>query len=156
MAAPRTPIHRTKNLTALICTGFCSFVVFVSNLRGGTKPSTYHFGATAEQIIHERPQQQGRIMSVCAGSLILARLGLLAGKKATTNHDLVGELEGFTGVEVVRDVLYTCDGAIHTSAGISRGIDLALHLVALEAGPALAAQVARMMVTTGATTFCKS
>lgn len=103
-------------------------------------------GSTAEQIIREHAQQKGHIMSVCAGSLILGRLGLLAGKKATTHHDLVGELERFAGVEVVRDVLYTCDDPIHTSAGISSGIDLALHLVALDTGPALAAQVARMMV----------
>lgn len=103
-------------------------------------------GSTAEQIIREHAQHEGQIMSVCAGALILGRLGLLAKKKATTHHDLVGELEKFAEVEVVRDVLFTCDGAIHTSAGISSGIDLALHLVVLDAGPALAAQIARTMV----------
>lgn len=103
-------------------------------------------GATAEQIIREHAQHEGQIMSVCAGALILGRLGLLAKKKSTTHHDLVGELEKFAEVEVVRDVLYTCDGAIHTSAEISSGIDLALHLVDLDAGPALAAQIARTMV----------
>lgn len=85
-------------------------------------------------------------MSVCAGALVLAQLGLLKNKKATTHHDLVNHLEKFEGVEVLRDVLYTCDEGTYTSAGISSGVDLALHIVAQDCGSALAAQVARDMV----------
>lgn len=47
---------------------------------------------------------------------------------------------------VVRDVLFTSDDRIVTSAGIAGGIDLALHLVAVRHGPAFAARVARDMV----------
>jgi len=46
----------------------------------------------------------------------------------------------------VPDVLYIADGRLATSAGIASGIDLALHLVAVDHGPALAARVARSMV----------
>ncbi|CAM5633892.1 Transcriptional regulator OS=Streptomyces aurantiogriseus OX=66870 GN=GCM10010251_21840 PE=4 SV=1 [Streptomyces aurantiogriseus] len=47
---------------------------------------------------------------------------------------------------VVRDVLFTADDLVITSAGIASGIDLALHLLATRHGPAVAAQVAREMV----------
>jgi transcriptional regulator GlxA family with amidase domain len=47
---------------------------------------------------------------------------------------------------VVRDVLFTTDGGVVTSAGIASGIDLSLHLLAMRHGPALAARVAREMV----------
>jgi transcriptional regulator GlxA family with amidase domain len=46
----------------------------------------------------------------------------------------------------VPDVLYVVDERIATSAGIASGIDLALHLIAVDHGPALAARVARSMV----------
>lgn len=88
----------------------------------------------------------GHVASVCAGALALADAGILAGHCATTHHDLVDELARHRGVEVVRDVLYTCEGHLHTSAGIASGIDLALHLVAHDHGPALAARVARTLV----------
>lgn len=47
---------------------------------------------------------------------------------------------------VATDVLFTCEGRLHTSAGIASGIDLSLHLVAHEHGPAVAARVARTLV----------
>lgn len=50
------------------------------------------------------------------------------------------------GAIVARDVLFTMDDRVVTSAGIASGIDLALHLVAVRHGPALAARVARDMV----------
>lgn len=88
----------------------------------------------------------GHVASVCAGALALAEAGLLAGRRATTHHDLVETLERHRDVTVVRDVLYTCDGPVHTSAGIASGIDLALHIVSEDHGPALAARVARSLV----------
>ena len=88
----------------------------------------------------------GRVASVCAGALALAEAGVLTGRTATTHHDLVPALKRYRGVQVLRDVLFTCEGRLHTSAGIASGIDLALHLVAHDHGPALAARVARTLV----------
>lgn len=88
----------------------------------------------------------GRIASVCAGALALAEAGVLEGRSATTHHDLVDRLAVHPGVHVLRDVLFTCEPRLHTSAGIAGGIDLALHLVAHDHGPALAARVARTLV----------
>lgn len=92
----------------------------------------------------------GRVASVCAGSLLLAEAGVLEGQTATTHHDLVRELELCRGVRVERDVLYTCSGRLHTSAGIASGIDLALHIIGHDHGPRLRAKVARTLVVPAA------
>ncbi|MBI0300133.1 DJ-1/PfpI family protein [Streptomyces sp. PRKS01-29] len=89
----------------------------------------------------------GTVASVCAGALALGRAGLLDGRRCTTHHELQDELAArHPRATVVRDVLFTTDDRIVTSAGIASGIDLALHLLAVRHGPALAAQVARNMV----------
>jgi transcriptional regulator GlxA family with amidase domain len=89
----------------------------------------------------------GTVASVCAGADALGRAGLLDGRRCTTHHDLQDELaRRYPRADVVRDVLYTVDDRVATSAGIASGIDLALHLVATRHGPGTAAQVAREMV----------
>ncbi|MEU6367006.1 DJ-1/PfpI family protein [Streptomyces sp. NPDC046931] len=89
----------------------------------------------------------GTVASVCAGAEALGRAGLLDGRRCTTHHDVQDELAArHPRAIVVRDVLFTTDDRVVTSAGIASGIDLALHLVAVRHGPALAARVARDMV----------
>ncbi len=89
----------------------------------------------------------GTVASVCAGTQALGAAGLLDGRRCTTHHDLQDELaRRHPRAHVVRDVLFTTDDRVVTSAGIASGIDLALHLVAGRHGPAVAAQVARDMV----------
>ena len=88
--------------------------------------------------------------SVCAGADALGRAGLLDGRRCTTHHELQDELaRRYPRARVVRDVLFTTDDRVVTSAGIASGIDLALHLVALRHGSAAAARVARSMVVYG-------
>ncbi|MEU8233661.1 DJ-1/PfpI family protein [Actinoplanes sp. NPDC048967] len=89
----------------------------------------------------------GTVASVCAGADALGRAGLLDGRRCTTHHDVQDDLaRRYPAATVVRDVLYVADDRVVTSAGIASGIDLALHLVAVRHGPAVAAQVARQMV----------
>ena len=89
----------------------------------------------------------GTVASVCAGADALGRAGLLDGRRCTTHHDIQADLgRRYPRATVVPDVLYVTDDRVVTSAGIASGIDLALHLVALWHGPALAARVAREMV----------
>ncbi|GIF09976.1 transcriptional regulator [Actinoplanes teichomyceticus] len=89
----------------------------------------------------------GTVASVCAGADALGRAGLLDGRRCTTHHDLQDLLaRSYPRSSVIRDVLYVSDDRVVTSAGIASGIDLALHLVALRHGPAVAARVAREMV----------
>lgn len=84
------------------------------------------------------------LASVCTGSLILAATGLLEGKAATTHRDALAELRAYPGIKVVRRRVVD-EGAILTAAGISAGIDLALHLVHRFAGGRVAAEVAKTM-----------
>jgi transcriptional regulator GlxA family with amidase domain len=89
----------------------------------------------------------GTVASVCAGADALGRAGLLDGRRCTTHHEHQDELaRRYPRAHVARDVLFTEDDRVVTSAGIASGIDLALHLVASRHGSAVAARVARSMV----------
>ncbi len=94
------------------------------------------------------PGEDGmRLVTVCAGALIAAHAGLLEGRRATTHHQHLDELRSVaTGCEVVANRVFVIDDAVASSAGITTGIDLALHLVSEECGAALASQVAQTMV----------
>jgi len=86
------------------------------------------------------------IASVCTGSLLLAKAGLLAGQPATTHYqcfDLLRELEPTATVR--EDVRFTDHGRVLTAAGISAGIDLSLHIVARLHGAEIAQQTAHYM-----------
>jgi transcriptional regulator GlxA family with amidase domain len=74
--------------------------------------------------------------SVCTGSLLLGAAGLLEGKRATSNWLLLDVLARF-GAEPVGG-RFVEDGKILTAAGVTAGIDMALHLVSIEAGPEVA------------------
>ncbi|MFI1917332.1 GlxA family transcriptional regulator [Nocardia sp. NPDC020380] len=88
-----------------------------------------------------------RVGSVCSGTFLLARAGLLNGRRATT-HWFGGELlaSEFPEVKVEPDRIYVQDGTVWTSAGVTAGIDLALAIVAADYGPGVAREVARWMV----------
>ncbi|HEX2391477.1 MAG TPA: DJ-1/PfpI family protein [Solirubrobacterales bacterium] len=77
--------------------------------------------------------------SVCTGSLLLGAAGLLRGRRATTNWLLLDALSKF-GAEPVGG-RWVQDGKVLTAAGVTAGIDMALHLVATEAGPEVAQAV---------------
>jgi transcriptional regulator GlxA family with amidase domain len=77
--------------------------------------------------------------SVCTGSLLLGAAGLLEGKRATSNWLLLDALRQF-GADPVGG-RFVEDGKTITAAGVTAGIDMALHLVAREAGPEVAQAV---------------
>ncbi|MET7300771.1 DJ-1/PfpI family protein [Embleya sp. NPDC005575] len=104
-------------------------------------------GAASLQALQDHHARGGTVASVCAGAEALGRAGLLDGRRCTTHHDMQDELaRRHPRAMIVRDVLFTTDDRVVTSAGIASGIDLALHLIATRHGPAVAAQVARDMV----------
>jgi transcriptional regulator GlxA family with amidase domain len=84
------------------------------------------------------------LTSVCTGSLVYAAAGVLSGRPATTHWewlDLLAELD--PSIDVRRDERFVDDGDLVTSAGVSAGIDMALHLVARLAGTDRAREVRR-------------
>ncbi len=81
--------------------------------------------------------------SVCTGAAVLARAGLLAGKRATTHfgsYDWLASLDA--SITVVRGVRFVDDGVV-TSAGVAAGIDMAFEIVARRCGAEVAAETAR-------------
>jgi len=69
-------------------------------------------------------------MSVCTGSFLLAKAGLLSGKAATTHHNAYALFAAdFPDVSVQRGARFVDAGNISTSGGLTSGIDLALHVV---------------------------
>jgi transcriptional regulator GlxA family with amidase domain len=85
-------------------------------------------------------------LSVCTGALILGRAGVLDGLAATTYHSDFDELaEAAPNTELRPGERWVDNGAVVTSAGVSAGIDAALHVVGKLFGEAQAARTARAM-----------
>lgn len=88
-----------------------------------------------------------RVTSVCTGAFLLARAGLLDGRRATTHWSACAALARmYPTVEVETDPIFVRDGNVYTSAGVTAGIDLALALVEEDLGPGAALEVARNLV----------
>jgi transcriptional regulator GlxA family with amidase domain len=100
---------------------------------------------------HLGPAMRGesghRLVTICSGTLLAARAGLLNERRCTTHHELLDMLRGLApGADVVDNRVFVVDGPVASSAGITAGIDVALHLIGGECGEALAASVADDMV----------
>jgi transcriptional regulator GlxA family with amidase domain len=88
-----------------------------------------------------------RLVTICSGTLLAARAGLLDTKRCTTHHELLDVLRALAPrASVIDNRVFVVDGPIASSAGITAGIDVALHLIGDECGEALAASVAEDMV----------
>jgi transcriptional regulator GlxA family with amidase domain len=96
--------------------------------------------------ILERSRASEVTMSVCTGSLLLARAGLLDGLRATTHHRAIDELRRLAPAAIVDPgARFHDNGRILTAAGISAGIDCSLHLVGRLLGDDVAAATAAYM-----------
>ncbi len=96
---------------------------------GGNGYNTSQDTAVTNWIKRQRDVQLH--FSVCTGALILAEAGILDGKTSTTFHNALDALEeNYPQVKVLRGVRYVDNGNVISTAGISAGIDGALHLVA--------------------------
>ncbi|MFI5027840.1 MAG: GlxA family transcriptional regulator [Solirubrobacterales bacterium] len=88
-----------------------------------------------------------RVISVCTGAFALADCGLLDGRRATTHWGWAPALAArFPRVEVDAAALYVDEGEVMTSAGLSAGIDLCLHVIRKDFGAAAGARVSRRLV----------
>ncbi|MBF0707786.1 MULTISPECIES: DJ-1/PfpI family protein [Bacillaceae] len=113
-------------------------------------------GYGAEQIEINNPRiiawiqdQKSKVelmTSVCTGALLLAKAGVLDGRKATTHWmDLDRLDEEFPEVSVQRHVKFVDEGSILTSGGISAGINLSFHMIARLHGKEVALKTAKQM-----------
>jgi len=96
--------------------------------------------------IRERSRETELLLSVCTGSLVLGRAGLLDGLTATTHHMALAELEKAAPTTTIDSKKRFVDnGKIITSAGISAGIDMSLEVVAKLLGREQALETASYM-----------
>ncbi|MEU4772300.1 helix-turn-helix domain-containing protein [Micromonospora sp. NPDC023644] len=88
-----------------------------------------------------------RVMAICTGSFVLAAAGLLDGRPVTTHWRESDRLQGlYPDLMVNADVLFIDDGSVLTSAGVSAGIDLCLHMIRRDHGSEIANEAARSCV----------
>lgn len=100
----------------------------------------------AEQV-QQFAAQGKRIISFCSGAFLLAELGLLSGREATTHWRYAEAFkQRFPDVTYRDNVLYLYDGRVGCSAGSAAGIDLGLEIIRQDHGYEVANQVARRLV----------
>src|SRR6185295_4752254 len=88
-----------------------------------------------------------RLLTICSGTLLAARAGLLNGRSCTTHHHMLELLKSYAPrVSVISNRVFVVDDRVASTAGITAGIDLALHLIAEECGEAMALNVAEDII----------
>lgn len=104
-------------------------------------------GGSPEEAPREGGPPALRLVTVCTGSLLAADAGLVGTRRVTTHHEHLDELARLAPrAQVVANRVFVQDGPLWSSAGITAGIDLALHGVGEVCGDAVAAAVAEVMV----------
>jgi putative intracellular protease/amidase len=96
--------------------------------------------------VRKHYNNKAQIMSVCTGAFILAKAGLLDDKKVTTHHGATQRLrDEYPTTTVLENTRWVDNGLIITTAGVSAGIDGALHMISRVKGEEAAKRVARYM-----------
>ncbi len=128
-----------------------------------TKPGDYIFipGANVSFLLSQKMKGQKAlfhwivdcynkgviICSICTGAFFLAHTGLLNGRKCTTHWKRTAELqEKFPAVNMIENILFTEEENIFTSAGVTAGIDMALHILSKLKDDNFSFKVARELV----------
>jgi len=122
----------------------------VDTIDFASEPAASHIERDEIAIVswlRSRVKPQHTVVSICTGALRAARAGLLDGRDCTTHFTSCDELaELAPRANVLENRLYVEDGNRYSSAGVTAGTDLMLHLVAQWCGPAVALAVARHLV----------
>ncbi|MBV1759379.1 MAG: DJ-1/PfpI family protein [Dethiosulfatibacter sp.] len=92
-----------------------------------------------------KSKEASLVLSVCTGSLLLAKAGLLSGLKATTHHECLDLLASLDPSIRIKRERFTDNGNIITAAGIAAGIDMSLYVVGKLVGQAAAEETAKHM-----------
>jgi transcriptional regulator GlxA family with amidase domain len=139
------PVHCAKGLRVLADRTWATAPPLDVLVFPGGRGTRTQLGDEAVRARMRQLAQRGTLMtSVCTGSLVYADAGLLDGRPATTHWGSLDALAGLgSEIEVRPDDRFVDDGDVITAAGVSAGIDMALHLVARLHSPERARQVRR-------------
>lgn len=141
------PLQTTVGYTMLVDAGLAALQEADTVVVPGLQPPGTPVPPNVTEALRAAHQRGTRIVAICTGAFVLAQVGLLDGRRATTHWRRTAQLAAaFPEVQVDPDVLYVDHGDVATSAGTGAGIDLCLHLVRSDHGAAYAAQIARNMV----------
>ena len=149
VTAPGGPVRASCGLTLLAdrTTGECRGAIDTLVVAGGLGALAAAADDRLVRWIRSAARRSRRTTSVCTGAFLLARAGLLDGRRATTHWAACGELERrFPLVEVDANRIFVNDGPVWTSAGVTAGMDLALALVEADHSRDLALEIARWLV----------
>lgn len=129
------------------CFSDISYPIDTLIISGLSNRSEYDFSIDFIRWIQEQYKKVRRMCSICSGAFLLAKAGILDGKRATAHWARCDKLQQEypqTKVEISR--IFIKDGKVYTSAGITSGMDLAIALVEEDFGQTFALYIARWMV----------
>jgi transcriptional regulator GlxA family with amidase domain len=125
----------------------CRFPIDTLIVAGGTGTRRAEDDKALIAWLREAAPRSRRVASVCTGAFLLARAGLLDGRRATTHWASCADLaERYPAVTVEPAPIFVRDGNLATSAGVTAGMDLALALVEEDLGRDTALAAARWLV----------
>ncbi|HEX6582273.1 MAG TPA: GlxA family transcriptional regulator [Thermoleophilaceae bacterium] len=149
IAAPDLRPLRTSTVTIVpdLPVDACRFPIDTLIVAGGTGARRAEEDEALIAWLREAAKRARRVTSVCTGAFLLARAGLLDGRRATTHWASCADLaERYPAVTIEPDPIFVRDGNVATSAGVTAGMDLALALVEEDLGRDVALEAARWLV----------
>ena len=125
----------------------CSGPIDTLLVAGGTGTRRAEDDERLVSWIAEAARRSRRVASVCTGAFLLARAGLLDGRRATTHWASCADLAArYPAVTVEPDPIFVRDGDVVTSAGVTAGMDMALGLVEEDLGREVALEAGKWLV----------
>lgn len=138
-------LHQLQPLPASVPDG--SIVVITGVSSRSLDLNSPAFKRVSEWLARISRNQTVTLMCVCSGSLLAAHAGLLRGRECTTHHEFIEKLGALEPRATVHgNRIFVEDGSVFTSAGVTSGIDLALHMIGQQLGHKVAVAVARDLV----------
>lgn len=118
-----------------------------STLRSESEPETRRERQALAAWLRRVVRVDTTVISICSGALLAGEAGLFDGRRCTTHSDCIDALRRIAPLsDVAENRLFVEDGNRFSSAGISTGVDLMLHVVSRLTSPAVAARIAQTMV----------
>lgn len=122
-------------------------VVIIPGVAASARDYLLPEGREATAWLRRTVRPSHLLCTVCSGAFLAAAAGLLDGRMCTTHHSLTQRLaREYPRARVLENRIFVHDGQVFTSAGVTAGVDLALHLISELAGPQMAVDVARLLV----------
>jgi len=146
-AAEPGPVRTTAGFTVVAEAGLRAVARADTVIVPGFEPHHVPPPDSVLRALRSASDRGKRMVSICTGAFALAAAGLLDGRRAATHWREAEELAArYPAITVDPDVLYVDEGRVLTSAGISAGMDLCLHILRTDHGAEVANRIARRVV----------